>query len=344
MSSAVADAVAAAVLAAGGKGLTLTRLEEVAIAADPSLATSPLRRTVLAEVIDSLVSAGVARTPTERARWDRTGSPALPEWVRPPLSTGRRAPQPRFAAADLRPELAGARALGRITPSEAEVLDAVNRWLTGGGDALVVPHRERSLEIFGDEKRLDALRTSRLFTVGVVSFELLACEWVPPQLPWRRVGPGRVALVVENAATYRSVTRALEVDPGPIGVVAAGGGNAFPRTVAGLADPEVGAVSRVTYFGDVDLAGLEIPQRAAAEAQRCGLPAPVPAVGLYELLFAHGVEAPAAVVTGSRARAAASWLGELTPAAEKLLLAGRRLAQEAVGARLLDGNPEPAHR
>lgn len=345
MSAAVAEAIAAAVRSAGGKGLTLERVEEVAVGADPALATSPLRRTILAEVIDHLVEAGAVRTPAARSQWDRSGTPPLPMWLRPPQ--GARARQPSSAAAapaDLRPELAGARSLGKLTAAEAEVLDAVNRWLVSGAGPMVVPHRERSLEVFGDEKRLDALRSSRLFSSGVLSFELLGCEWVPPQLPWRRVGPGRVALVVENAATFRSVSRALEVDPGPVGVVVAGGGNAFTRTVAGLGDPQVGPLDRMTYFGDLDAAGLEIPQRAAVEAQRCELPAPEPAFGLYQLLFSHGAEADTAPVSADRAAAAAGWLGDLAPAAEKLLVAGRRLAQEAVGAALLAEHPRAAHR
>ncbi len=238
----------------------------------------------------------------------------------------------------------GAAALTPLSPNELEVLEAVSSWLACGGGKLVVPHRERSLQVLGDEKRLDSLAASRLFAHGVLSFELLACEWVPPQLPWRRVGEGSVALVVENAATFRTVTRALSVDPGRYGVVAAGGGNAFVRTVAGLADPEVGQVSELRYFGDLDIAGLEIPQRASVEAERVGLPAPSPAAGLYRLLLARSEAQPVPTVDTERAERAAAWLCELAEPALAVLALPGRIAQEAVGSELLAEEPEALER
>jgi hypothetical protein len=212
----------------------------------------------------------------------------------------------------------------------------VNSWLVHRSPAtLVVPHRERSLQVFGNEKRLDVLRNTRLFTPGVLSFELLSCEWIPPQLAWTRTSSSPVALAVENAATYYSLVQVLRGDPGPVGVVAYGGGNAFTKMVAGLSDPAVGPVSRLLYFGDLDATGLEIPQRTAAEARRCGLPAPEPALGLYRLLLAHGSPQHTPPVGADRAHKCSSWLGPLASDAEQMLINGYWIAQEAVGLELL---------
>ena len=352
----VAHALAAAVRSAGGNGLTLAALEAVCIAADPGLATAPDRRGRLAATIDTLRAADVLRCPSARRDWDRSGHPALPAWVRPPLGTQARSTATSAALpGHLRAALTPARALEPLRPAELEVLTQVNAWLvarsrTDPGTRLVVPHRERALEIFGDEKALDALIASRLFTSGVLSLDLLCCLWVPPQLVWRRVRSGTVALVVENADTYRSVLAAVAVADGPVAVVAYGAGNAFTRTVAGLADPELAdgggrGINEIRYFGDLDATGLAIPQRAAAEAQRWGLPAPIPATGLYGALLTHGHRGPGAVIDRARADELTAWLGDSVQAAARdVVCAGKRLAQEAVGRELLHRHPEVTQR
>jgi hypothetical protein len=62
-----------------------------------------------------------------------------------------------------------------------------------------VPMRERSLEIFGDEKALDRLVTSVLFGPGRLSLTQLRAYRSRPPLPAMRVGEGPVLLVVENS-------------------------------------------------------------------------------------------------------------------------------------------------
>lgn len=330
-------AITTALECGNANGLTLDEIETLCVHADPAFATAPDRRLQLEAALVTLRDRGVLRFPASNAQWDRSGFPALPAWVRPPV--GARSKGPRKSAAlpaDLRLELAGARDLEPLSPAELATLGAVNAWLVEHrATLLVVPHRERSLQVFGHEKRLDDLVGTRLFTSGVLSFELLACVWVPPQLAWTRVGPYPAALVVENAATYRSLADVLSTTPGSVGVVAYGGGNAFAKTVAGLGAVEIGPLEHILYFGDLDEAGLNIPQRAASEALRYALPVPEPAFLLYRLLFDHGRKEKVTAVDAVRARAAAAWLGPMAAAAEELMCDGYRLAQEAVGMELL---------
>src|SRR5438309_51326 len=67
----------------------------------------------------------------------------------------------------------------------------------------------RSLEIFGDEKRLDQLmRGSALFGNGRLTPETLRCIIVSEPLPWTRgPNPDGPILVIENAATWHSYCR-----------------------------------------------------------------------------------------------------------------------------------------
>src|SRR5438105_1999563 len=74
-----------------------------------------------------------------------------------------------------------------------------------GTEATIVPTGERSLDLFGDEKRLDVLRRNRrLFAPGRLSLEMLRARLFAPPFAYRRIGQGGVALVLENVATYHS--------------------------------------------------------------------------------------------------------------------------------------------
>jgi hypothetical protein len=335
----ISTAILAALEVAGGNGIVLADLEALSISADATLAVSPDRRARLGAAIEQLQQEGVVRCPSAKGDWDRTGTPALPNWVRPPLgSRKRRVRPPGRLPGYLRPELAGARALEPLRPEEIVVLEQVNAWLvrrTGSKRPQVVPHRERSLEVFGNEKRLDTLVSSRLMESEVVTLDLLSCVWIPPQLPWKRIGTGGTALVVENAATYHSIARALSGAGGSVDLVAYGGGNAFTKTVAGLAEADAGPVNQILYFGDLDEAGIAIPMRASTEASRFHLPPPIPALELYDLLLAHGRPESVTPAVPIRAHELASWFGPAAVHIEELLLSGVRLAQEAVGTELL---------
>src|SRR5204862_6747592 len=74
-----------------------------------------------------------------------------------------------------------------------------------------IPIKERSLEIFGDEKRLDSLLSTSLFRNGRLDWRLdLGCEIVGEPLGWKG-GPvearAKPIIVIENAATWHSYCR-----------------------------------------------------------------------------------------------------------------------------------------
>ncbi|WP_346622896.1 hypothetical protein [Blastococcus montanus] len=210
-----------------------------------------------------------------------------------------------------------------------------------------MPLRERSLELFGDEKRLDALMAGRLFASGGLTLQLLRCHLVPMPFAAQCVPgatPAEVELLVaENHHTYASLleaTRVHAVAGGPARWVGYGGGRQFCSAVASvpLLQP---APARIQYFGDLDLRGLEIPAAASATlyddiesrgpATRAGLPPVDPAMPLYEALLAHGHRAAATAVPSRAAAAAAAWPGPLADTAAGVLTSGQRMAQEAVG-------------
>ena len=87
------------------------------------------------------------------------------------------------------PGRAAAAAALAATPAEFDVLARVDAFLRDGGSSRpFVPHRERSLEVFGNEKRLDTLIRTRLFTKGALTLDLLRCFQAPLPLTAQYVG------------------------------------------------------------------------------------------------------------------------------------------------------------
>lgn len=304
--------------------------------AAPALATTPERRARLAEAIEELVGSGFVEVSRVV---DRSEMPALPKFLTltqrvtdPPVGT-------EVTAYPWRPELAWAARLP-LRRSEFDALKAIQRFLRDRGrNAPLVPLGERSHELFGDEKKLDSLRTNRrLFCDGRLSLDLLRAVAYAPPFAFRRVGEGSIALVLENVATYRSIINNLP-EGSPIGLVIFGSGGYFSASVKylrELSNVDVPPISEFRYFGDLDRRGLEIPTAADEVAQREGLPRVQPAVGLWSRLLRFGRRQSSTPVPRAVAEDLASWLPtSLRAQTIDVLTSGYRMAQEAVGSELL---------
>jgi hypothetical protein len=264
------------------------------------------------------------------------GRPALPRSIR--LLESAPPPVPIDTSWSWRSELSWAHDLA-LTAYEFETLRAVQDFLrNGSANHTRVPHRERSLQLFGGEKILDDLTKGRLFAPGRLTLDVLRCWWAPPPLAFERTGHGRIALIVENAATFHTCVGAAKRG-GPIGLVGYGAGRAFVASVATfttLAD-----IDEIRYAGDLDEAGLSIPVAAELTAATHGLPPIKPALSLWQLLMSHAKPQRGVAVPDDVAADLAAWLPpSLREEATRLLVVGMRLAQEAVGTELLSSNPD----
>jgi Uncharacterized protein conserved in bacteria C-term(DUF2220) len=305
---------------------------------EPHLATSPAKRERLRAVIDELTTAGHVTLPRGRDLYDRTAKPPLPRYVtladeaeRARRLDAARYPWPR--------ELRWATAL-QPPPSldDMEVLEAVAKFITEGGrHRPVVPMQERSLALFRNEKRLDALRGGRLFADGRLTLDLLRCQPAPPPFVYTPLSDRWTMFVVENSAAYATFSQLLG-DGLEFGVVAYGAGKHFAASVAFALELSP-RPARILYFGDLDVEGLSTPARASERAVVLGLPRVEPAEVLYDLMLAQRSHP----VQGRRRRIAGAeleWLPErLRQPAAAVLASGRRIPQEAVGFELLSGDP-----
>lgn len=306
----------------------LAELWELLEQIDPSSRMDVRRRRILSELIAELAAADVAELPAPRS-YDHSEIPALPKFLTLPRDSP--APEPRMTVV-WHPSLAWV-LQASLTRSQMHTLELANQWLHDSHDHLVVPSRERSLEVFGDEKALDRLVETALFGAGRLSLELLRCRRVAPRLYCESAGDGDLLLVVENSDTFDSLLTVLR-DRGDhrVGLVGWGAGTGFEASVLSIARM-ARTITEVRYFGDLDENGLRVPSNAAALAANVGLPPVRPAAGLYDAMFARGAPQPGQrKLSPEAAVGLVRWLGPDHHArVVTLLVTGERLAQEAVG-------------
>ncbi|MEU9028126.1 Wadjet anti-phage system protein JetD domain-containing protein [Streptomyces sp. NPDC048383] len=325
-----------ATLQARADRVTVSRatLMEAFTAALPGTASGRHARTALSTLLNELAEYQILSLPSDPARWD-VGRPALPDRVRMNAVTPTKTNTARRQIS-WRPELDWAHSV-RLTAAQTEDLSAINRWFRDTShrpeERKPISLRERSHEIFKDEKRLDTLISGALFAPERLSLDQLATYREPPPLTYRQLGNGDTLLVAENSDTFATLRSLLTPSPGNIGSIAFGSGRAFEASVENIR--ELPAISHINYYGDLDAEGLAIPARASIAATQRGLPPIEPATELYRLLLGRDAT-PGECIGDHRANTLVEWLPpDLRPSAHGILTTGRRIAQEATNRNLL---------
>lgn len=307
--------------------LLAVECDDALLGVAPQLQADPDRRRRLLELLAALRDCELIEWSAAR---DRSIRPELPSFVK--ISFGRESESVTGSLPTVpwRPELEWAYDL-RLNAAEHEILTTVNtyrrdRSLAEGS----IPHRERSLELFGDEKRIDRLVRTRLFDDGRLTLALLDAYWAAPPIAWSVVGAGNDWVVSENAASFHTLKEVLALK---VHAVAYGAGGAIAQSIAGL---EVGDGARILYIGDLDVEGLAIPQRAATTAELFNSPTPQPFAELWKLLVVLAVDfgQPVAPVPTEVAAELCAWFADKQLAADvqQVLEAGVRVPQEALTA------------
>lgn len=291
----------------------------------------------LATLCEELESESQISLPRTQRLYDRAGAAKLPAWIdvlrdlptAEPVpidpTTFPWAPELRFGC-----EIQDARQL--------EILLCVQNFLSNGGRTRpMVPAKERSLELFGEEKRLERLRSGTLFGADRISLELLRCFVVLPPLVFeaeRSTLAPRPILILENYSTYHSFAR-WNKEAQVYGAVFYGHGDSFETAAAGLAEVtrSINWDRRAFYFGDLDVRGVLIPIAASETLQAAQLARLLPHVGCYQRILARarGTQLPAGEPT-ELSRPCREWLGEdLSKQTDAWLASGKRIPQELVG-------------
>jgi len=214
-----------------------------------------------------------------------------------------------------------------------ELLLRLDRWLTANPDPPPAPVKERSLEIWDDEKLLDRLLRGPLRGRPIPGLRIVV---VHPPLVVERISEAGGGLLVENATTWWSLVTAGRHHvgngaPATVGWVAYGAGNQVGAAVPGLARLRP---TSLWYFGDLDARGLRFAVDAARAAAEAGLPPVRPHHWLYETLLTVG-RPQKRKVEWTWPEAGLAWLGPQTGDRVAATLPHTWLAQEWVGTRAL---------
>jgi hypothetical protein len=263
-------------------------------------------QTRLKETLKGLEDEGHLRLPRAQHLWNAlTGLPLYVTAVRTEEDGKKRAH--RRALAELRNttpwEPTHMAAFAHELHSEAELNRAlcVNEYLRKRPpNPIVLPHRERALEIYGDEKALDRYVRTGLFG-GRITLETLDCFYCPEPLPFRPFSleptetTGNPLLVVENSATYWSCCRANDTLRRYAAVVYGQGfaACAAERANDGLTEiQDQVCADGIHYFGDLDPAGIAIPARINRYRSEKGLPTLLAERLLYKALLEKNQSSP----------------------------------------------------
>lgn len=321
-----------------GKGVRVLPAEYRAAFADacPILGAEESRDR-LAALFEELEGEAQISLPRSQHLYDRAGAAKLPAWIdisreisrRQPLAVDPKifpwAPELRFAC-DI-----------RDTRQIAFLLRFQEFLSTGGRTRPMVPAKERSVELFGEEKRLERLKNGPLFGPDRITLDLLRCYIVLPPLVFEAVPAeqnARPILILENYSTYHTFTR-WNRQTKIYEAIVYGHGETFDTAAAGLVEMtrSMNWDGRAFYFGDVDVKGIMIAV-AASETLRATHGAKIhPHIGCYRRLLrrASEVQLPSGVAL-SLPEQCRGWLGEdIAREAENWLERGIRLPQELVG-------------
>ena len=301
----------------------------------PELSTSPSRNAHLLETLRALETAGRIQLPAAGS-WEKFGNPPLPNWIQ--LARERSAVEREdYSAVPWVPELGF---WPELKPSALPAAKSINTFLLRRrGTLRLVPIKERSLQIFGDEKRLDGLCAGGALFGGRLPLSAIGAFQVPLPLPYRQAdAPGRPVLVLENHNSFWSFGEWNE-QAKRYSAVVFGSGKAFLSSGAALKQVlrEVDGVG-VEYLGDLDPTGIRIP----LDFNRAALPDSIriePALDLYRWLLENGIRRARDESQGLPGTLGKEWLGaELGQALTQLWAEGYWIPQEALGFEALFEN------
>lgn len=292
----------------------------------------------LRTALDVLVDEGLLVLPAERsAYWDRSAGPPLPQMItRIDVRVER---SETWRNEPWHPLLGWVPGMPRLTEDQLYFLRRVQQSFVNGSLRTPAPLRYRSLQLTGDEKRLERYLDTVLFGEGRLSVEMLNLYRDVLPLAWERVGAGGAVLVFENSAPF-SVARGVlsAMNQRPYGIIAYGAGRCFVQSVEHLL--RIGCeITSIDYVGDLDEPGLEIAKGAGETARRTGaLPTLRPAPGMHRQMLdaAERFGHPNGWLDLKRTGLSNPSVADILPADVRarvleIIAAGRRIPEEVLG-------------
>ena len=261
------------------------RFQQIFSQIAPDLNADPSRRRRLWETLEKLADQKVIGLPAKtKGGWTSPPVPALPKWIRI-----IREPRPKAEVFDHKnfpwvAQLQFIPEMNRLkSPSDAL---KIHEFLKRNPEPPIVPIKERSWQIFGDEKHLETILGSTLFGANRLTEDLLRCRTVSLTLLYHSL-PTRIeepALIVENESSFHSFTR-LNAQKEIYSATVYGAGHAVLKATKFLQElAESLKTNQFLYFGDLDRRGLGIAQELNESMRKVGITI-IPAEILYRNLL-----------------------------------------------------------
>jgi hypothetical protein len=227
----------------------------------PELAEHPERLQHLQVALEDLAEQGHIELPRGNSAWTKIATGRYPKWILVKKET----PQVAVSAAE-EPWIKELSFCSTFTnQTQLKAAQAINRFLISHRhDLIAVPMRERSLQIFGDEKKLDGMvKNSHLFdgrlplsTIGALEIPHFLVHTIFKRAAQRH---NYRSLVVENHHTYWSICQ-WNASANLFDAVIYGAGLFFQKSEMFLDEISSQEISpEYFYFGDIDPAGFDIP-------------------------------------------------------------------------------------
>lgn len=264
-------------------------------------------RKKLLQILETMEKEGLIRMPSRNrsaTNWsDSNGLPAYVTAVKGEEEQKRRTRHSEIEqlkdSTDWEVSMMKAIAPSLRTLAELKRAVAINEYLktkTPGDEK--IPHRERSLQVFGNERALDSFVYNGFFG-GRVTLDDLDCFFSPDPLPYEPLSldtdetAGKPLLIVESSNSYWSCCQLNQALRYFSGIVC---GQSFSTSgMERIVNSLVGIERKLRssdlyYFGDLDPIGLSIPHSIDQFRKKSGL-SPLHAMKpLYQALLDKGIE------------------------------------------------------
>jgi hypothetical protein len=267
--------------------IDLPSLQNIFLDCNPELRDHPDRFSILKEHLDKLAQERFLTLPATKRSTLSGSTPALPLWIKVVRTRAKSAIDP-YAISWVK-ELAFCVSLKHA--GQLRTAKIINDFMIQNRHLLsdMIPARERSVQIFGDEKRLDSITARGALFQGRLPLSALGAFEVPLPVPCEKaIALHKPVLVVENHHTYWSFCAWNRIQA-EYSAVMFGGGNMVLNNDVGLSQliAEMQA-TEFEYFADIDARGVLIAEELFDLMFRKHAIVGRPAMRFYRWLLRNG--------------------------------------------------------
>ncbi len=223
------------------------------------LPSGPERRRWLLAGLEQLAKRGDIQLPVRHGKlWDRSNEILLPTIIKLVVDNDERNAKLLWRNFPWHPDLQWVLQLRTLASDQVAFLMRVNEGVVEGWFAQQECFKYRSLQLTGDEKRLERFLKGILFSPDCLTLEMLGCERDALPLATEHISSEATMIIFENAAPFmlaRSI--AATTSSSRFGRLAYGAGTQVLKAAAYFAmiDPPL---QEILYVGDLDAEGLKI--------------------------------------------------------------------------------------